>query len=125
MIICVPVDSVGQIDPRWGRAARVALGDVRDGRLARWHEFDVGWDQLHDVGPEGGHHARVARFLREHRVEIVLAHHMGDPMQLMLQQMGLDVRLGVAGDARLAVITEGSRAAGVLTNPARKPPLPM
>jgi len=111
VIICVPVDGSGQIDPRWGRAARVAVADVREGGLARWQEFDVGWDRLHDAASEGGHHARVARFLREHRVEAVLAHHMGDPMVLLLRQMGVEVRLGVAGPARLAAVSYGSSAA--------------
>lgn len=65
MVMCVPVVSDGQIDPRWGRAARVAIVDVEDGAVAGWREFDVAWDELHDVDTEGGHHARVVRFLRE------------------------------------------------------------
>ena len=34
MVVCVPVMSGGQIDPRWGRAARVAILDVEDGAVA-------------------------------------------------------------------------------------------
>ena len=104
MIICVPVTSTGDIDPRWGRAARVAIAEVGDGDLTRWEEYDVAWDALHDTGTEGGHHARVAGFVGEHGTEVVLAHHMGDPMIRMLEQMGLDVRLGASGDARRAVL---------------------
>ncbi len=103
MIICVPVTPAGEIDPRWGRAARVAVVEVRDGTLVRWEEHDVGWDQLHDVGSEGGHHARVARFLQAHVIEVVVAHHMGEPMAQMLGKMGIDVRLGAVGDAGRAV----------------------
>ena len=84
------------------RGARVAILDVQDGAVAGWQEFDVGWDELHDVGTEGGHHARVARFLREHGVQTVVAQHMGPDMEHMLEQMGLTVRLGASGDARQA-----------------------
>ena len=103
MVVCVPVTSEGWIDPRWGRADRVAVAEVRDGALEGWQEFQVSWGDLHDAGTEGSHHARVARFLREHRVEVVVASHMGDGMLRMLGTMGLQVRLGAAGDARAAV----------------------
>ena len=104
MIVCVPVTPAGEIDPRWGRAARVAVVDLRDGGIARWEEIQVGWDATHDVGSEGSHHARVARFLQEQAAEIVVAHHMGDPMLQMLEAMGVQVRLGARGDARRAVL---------------------
>ena len=104
MIVCVPVTSTGDIDPRWGRAARVAVAEVTGGELLRWEEFEVGWDRLHDAGTEGGHHARVARFLQERGVDVVVAHHMGDPMAQMLERMGLEVRLGASGDAGRAVL---------------------
>ena len=107
MLVCVPVTGDGQIDLRWGRAARVAIADVAEGALAGWREFDVAWDDLHDQGSEGGHHARVARFLREHGVQRVVASHMGPDMLHMLERMGLSVRLGVSGDARAAVIAAG------------------
>ena len=104
MIVCVPVTPAGEIDPRWGRAARVAVADVRDGGISSWEEFEVGWDTLHDVGSEGGHHARVARFLMEQGTEVVVADHMGESMLHMLAEMGVDVRLGAGGDARSAVL---------------------
>lgn len=105
MVICVPVDPSRRVDPRWGRAARVAVADVRDGAVTSWDEFDVGWDVAHDAGPEGTHHARIARFLQEHGVEAVVAGHMGPPMVTMLERMGLFVRLGAEGDARQAVLS--------------------
>lgn len=102
MRVCVPVTTDGQIDPRWGRAERVAVANVSGGRVAEWQEEEVGWNRLHDAGTEGSHHARVARFLQDHRVEMVIAHHMGAGMQHMLDRMGLAVRLGAQGDARAA-----------------------
>ena len=53
----------------------------------------------------GSHHARVARFRRDHEVEAVVAHHMGDGMRHMLDKMGLTVRLGEAGSARESATT--------------------
>ena len=104
MRVCVPVTTHGQVDHRWGRAARVAVAEVQDGLVLAWDEFDVAWDRLHDETTEGGHHSRVARFLRENRVDIVAAGHMGEPMVQMLGQMGIAVHLDVSGDARQAVI---------------------
>ena len=103
MVICLAVADDGCIDPHWGRAQRVAIAAVEDGTITRWEEFDVSWDTLHDTSPEGAHHARVARFLREHQADTVLAHHMGAGMASMLQKMGVAVSLGIVGDARQAV----------------------
>ena len=104
-IVCVPVTADGQVDARWGRAARVALAEVRDGSLVGWQEFGVAWDRLHDETTEGGHHARIARFLQDNRVETVAAGHMGGEMVHMLERMGIHVHLGVDGDAREAAIS--------------------
>jgi predicted Fe-Mo cluster-binding NifX family protein len=107
MRVCIPVSPNGQVDPRWGRAQRVAVADVNGDTIAGWEEFDVGWDGSHDAGGEGQHHARVARFLQEHRVERVVADHMGPGMAQMLEKMGIAVRLGAGGDARSAVQQTG------------------
>lgn len=100
MIVCVPVDGGGQVGPSWGRAPNVAIAEVRDGQIVAWRELAVGWDVLHDADGEGGHHARIASLLRELGVQAVLAGHMGAPMRRMLGNMGIDVHLGVSGDAR-------------------------
>jgi predicted Fe-Mo cluster-binding NifX family protein len=105
MVICLAVADDGCIDPRWGRAQRVAIATAEDGAITGWEEFDVSWDTLHDTGSEGTRHARVARFLRVHEVDTVLANHMGEGMAGMLQRMGVTVRLGLVGDARRAVTT--------------------
>jgi predicted Fe-Mo cluster-binding NifX family protein len=102
IVVCVPVTLEGLLDPRWGRAGRVAVATVNQDGIDDWQEFDVGWDRLHDTGTGGSHHARVARFLLDHKVEAVAAHHMGAPMAHMLEKMGLTVQLGEAGNAREA-----------------------
>ena len=104
MVVCVPVAADGQIDPRWGRADRVAIAEVTGRGIADWQEVDVGWSTLHDAGTEGSHHARVARLLQDHHVEAVVANHMGMPMVHMLERMGLKIRLGATGDARRAAM---------------------
>ena len=107
MIVCVPVPPDGDVDPRWGRAARVAIAKVEAGRITAWDEHAVAWDVLHDVGTEGGHHARVATFLNDHGVEVVVAGHMGPPMVGMLGKMRIVARMGAQGDARAAVELAG------------------
>jgi predicted Fe-Mo cluster-binding NifX family protein len=108
MNVCVPVGPDGQVGDGWGRAPRVAVAEIRDGSIRAWTEHDVRWDALHDVGTDGGHHARIATFLKDHGVEVVVAGHMGPPMQQMLMKMRIVARLGVTGDAREAVLAQAS-----------------
>ena len=109
MIVCVPVTPEGEVDPRWGRATQVVVARLEAGRIVAWDEHPVAWDVLHDVGTEGGHHARVATFLRDHGVEVVVAGHMGPPMTQMLGRMRILARMGASGDARVAVEAAGRR----------------
>jgi predicted Fe-Mo cluster-binding NifX family protein len=103
MIVAVPVTDDGLIGPAWGRAEKVAIADVVGDGISGWTEYPVGWNDLHDTGTEGSHHARIARFLIDHKVEMVVSGHMGPPMQMMLSRMGIRVRLGAQGNARQAV----------------------
>lgn len=111
MIVCVPIAPDGSVDPRWGRADRVAVAAVSAGGIERWDEHDVGWGALRDSGPEGSHHARIARFLRDHDVEAVVANHMGGGMEHMLGKMGIAVHLGAAGEAGAAVLAAAAGGA--------------
>ncbi|WP_448061372.1 NifB/NifX family molybdenum-iron cluster-binding protein [Cellulomonas hominis] len=104
VVVCVPVGEGRQVGHGWGRAARLAVVRVRDGKVVDWTEHDVRWDVLHDSTTEGGHHARVVRFLRDEHVDVVVANHMGPPMARMLATMGLRSVLGAAGDAEQAVL---------------------
>jgi predicted Fe-Mo cluster-binding NifX family protein len=74
MIVCVPVTADGQVGGGWGRADRVAVADVDNAGVT------------------------------EHKVTCVVAGHMGPPMEHMLGQMGITVRLGATGDARAAIL---------------------
>lgn len=112
MVVCVPLTPQGSIDPHWGRADRVAIARLNGNEIESWQEFDVGWGGLHDSGSEGTHHARIARFLREQGVQVVVADHMGPPMQHMLWKMGIELHLDASGSARqaaLGVVAGGER----------------
>lgn len=102
MRVCVPITADGQVDPRWGRAERVALADVVDGDVVEWREVTVSWGSLHDQGTEGAHHARIARFLRDNAVQAVAVDHVGAGMQRMLATMDIRLVPGRHGDARAA-----------------------
>jgi predicted Fe-Mo cluster-binding NifX family protein len=94
----------GTVGGGLGRASQVALATVTDGRIDAWEEVPVGWDRLHDEGTEGSHHARIATFLKEHDVEVVVTGHAGPGMQRMLGTMGLRLVMGGRGDAREAAV---------------------
>ncbi len=103
VIACVPVLPDGTVDPRWGRADRLAIAEVEGGRLLSWEEFQVDWSVRHDEGSSARHHARVARFLLEHHVGAVVAHHVGEGMVRQLATMKVALHLDAVGDARDAV----------------------
>ncbi|MGO1591330.1 MAG: NifB/NifX family molybdenum-iron cluster-binding protein [Ancrocorticia sp.] len=100
MIIATPVMPDGQIDPRWGKAPRVAVTEIEDGVIERWDEHEVGWDVLHDEGAHGTHHARIVKFLRENNVDAVIIARCGAPMLNTMQKMGLIIALDAEGPAR-------------------------
>lgn len=104
LVVAVALDTDERVDPRWGRAERVALVKVAQGLVSDWDVCEVGWDVAHDEGSERAHHARVARFVKQHAVNVVVAHHMGGDMRAMLERMGVEVHLGAAGEARRAVL---------------------
>ena len=110
-IVAVPVDpDGGLVGGSWGRAPRVAVATIADGGVADWVEHDVRWDELHDVGTEGGHHARIARFVMDNGVDVVAADHMGPPMIRMLGNMGIGIVLGATGDAREVAVAAAEMA---------------
>ncbi len=120
-VVAVPVTPDGVVGPSWGRAPRVAIASVSDGAVTSWAEHDVRWDVLHDEGTEGGHHARVARFLIDNEVQVVAADHMGPPMVRMLGTMGIGAVLGAAGDAREIAVAAVDAVAAAPVSPSAAP----
>lgn len=112
-VAAVAVDEDGNVDAHWGRARRLAVAEVEQGVLTRWDEDDVQWDALHETDSERAHHARVARYLKQQGVTVVVAFHMGHGMRAVLERMGITLRLGASGDARQAVLNAlGSQPGG-------------
>ena len=92
MIAVVPVTTQGLVDPRWGKAARVAVALVTGGEIVEWTEYDVGWDAAHDLGTEGSH-----------RITHVVVNHMGAPMVNTITKMGIAIVSAESVQAREAV----------------------
>ena len=108
LVVCIPVSTDRQMGHSWGKASRVAVVTVSGGAITDWAEHAVAWDESHDVGTEGSHHARVVRFLLDQNITTVIAEHMGPPMANTLGKMGIDTHIGVSGDAEAAVLAVAS-----------------
>jgi predicted Fe-Mo cluster-binding NifX family protein len=102
MIIGVTTTPHGTVGGGLGRAQTVAVADVRDGEVTSWTEVPVGWGDLHGIGPEGTHHARIVRFVREHALECVVTSGLGESMRTTMGKLGVVVRTDLTGDARAA-----------------------
>jgi predicted Fe-Mo cluster-binding NifX family protein len=102
--VLVTIRPDGTVVPGLGRAPLVAIATVQDGKVSGWQEHAVGWDAAHDEGTEGAHHARIARFLREHEVDVVVTGRAGAGMVRMLGTMGIRLVMDVEGDARAAAV---------------------
>lgn len=102
--VLVTIRPDGTVAPGLGRASLVAVATVTDGALTDWQEHAVGWDAAHDEGTEGAHHARIAKFLREHEVDVVVTGRAGAGMVRMLGTMGVRLVMDVEGDARASAV---------------------
>lgn len=108
MRIALPVEQDGVIGDGWGRAPRVAVAEVKnDGAIESWDEYAVQWDALREESREGQHHARIARFLIDHGVQMVIAGHMGAGMHRMLDEMHIAIVTDVSGSARDIAVQYG------------------
>lgn len=104
MNVMIPTRADGTVEPRFGRAPQVSVATVDgSGRITDWQVFDVEWDRLHDEGTEGGHHARIVRFLNEHQVAACVATHAGAGMQRTLAAMGVPLLPATLPEARASV----------------------
>ena len=97
MIVGVTTTPHGTVGGGLGRAQTVAVADVRDGEVTSWTEVPVGWGDLHGIGPEGTHHARIVRFVREHGLERVVTSGLGEGMRTTMGKLGVVVRTDLTG----------------------------
>ncbi len=103
MRIAIPVTEDEQVAHGWGRARDLAIVDASGGGIDEWTVVHVGWDELHDEGTHGSHHARIVRFCREHEITDVIVDHMGQGMVNTLTKLGLRLHQTTLGDARESV----------------------
>jgi len=103
MIIATPVDAAGQSAHAWGRAHWVAVAEVTD-TITSWDVHEVSWDDLHDSGTHGSHHARVVSFLKDHGIQAIVVDHVGEGMARMLDTMNIPLLPASAGDAKESVL---------------------
>lgn len=119
MIVATPVDQFGNTMHSWGRAHWIATGDVRDSdagepQVFDWQVHEVAWDQGHDAGTHGSHHATIVRFLRDQGIQAIVVDHVGEGMQRMLTSMGIPMLPASPGDARASVAAAAGWAKGRL-----------
>jgi predicted Fe-Mo cluster-binding NifX family protein len=104
VIVLVTLSAQGTVTGGLGRAQQVAVAHVHDGVVEQWSEHHVGWGDLHGTGPEGTHHARIVRFVREHGVDCVVTSGLGEGMRTTMSKLGVAVRTDLAGDAHEAAV---------------------
>ena len=117
MIVATPVDQSGNTMHSWGRAHWVATGEVRESgtgvpQVFDWRVHEVAWDQSHDAGTHGSHHATIVRFLKENGVQAVVVDHVGEGMRRMLATMDIPMLPASPGDARDSVAAAVTWAMG-------------
>lgn len=103
--LCAPLAEDGTINGRWCQSNRVAVADVREARITAWQEFDVGWERLHDEGPHEAHHDRMAAFLRDRGVNVIVVDHIGTCLRATLLKLDIAVHPGARGPADSAMVT--------------------
>lgn len=109
MIVATPVTCDGRTAHAWGRAHWLGIAEVTGPRVTSWTIHEVGWDDLHDAGTHGSHHARVVRFLKEQGVQVVVVDHVGPGMARVLESMQIPVLPATPGDARESILAAVAR----------------
>ncbi|MCA0250921.1 MAG: dinitrogenase iron-molybdenum cofactor [Actinobacteria bacterium] len=104
MIVATPVTADGRSAAAWGRAHWIGVADIDNGTVHTWRIHEVGWDESHDEGTHGSHHARIVRFLTEHGITAVVVDHMGPGMVQVLQKMGIPMLPATPGDAQASIL---------------------
>ena len=105
MIVATPVTEDGLSAAAWGKAHWIGVADVAERAVRSWQVHEVGWDESHDEGTHGSHHARIVRFLKEQGITAVVVDHMGPGMVQVMEKMGIPLLPVSAGDAQVSILT--------------------
>ncbi|MEL4506096.1 NifB/NifX family molybdenum-iron cluster-binding protein [Luteococcus sp. H138] len=108
MIVATPTTADGQSATSWGKAHWVGVAEFAPGaegpEVRAWQIHEVAWDESHDAGTHGSHHARIVRFLKDQGVQAVVVDHMGDGMRRVMNTMGIPLLPASPGDAQASVL---------------------
>ena len=104
MKLATPVDANGLSAHAWGRAHWIAVAEFSADALTGWEVYEVAWDESHDSGTHGSHHARIVRFLKDERIDAVVVDHMGEGMVRVMNTMGIPILTATPGDARASIL---------------------
>lgn len=105
MKIATPVDTAGHFAHAWGHAHWIAVADVTEGAITDWEVHEVDWDDLHDAGTHGSHHARIVTFLKEQQIQAIVVDHVGEGMRRILATMSIPMLPATPGDAKESVLS--------------------
>ncbi|MCL5736157.1 MAG: DUF134 domain-containing protein [Actinobacteria bacterium] len=94
MIVAVPFLN-GDVNAHFGSTRAFLIADTADRKIERTSLFELQGMQHN--------HAGIAGFLKEQRVEVILAGGMGAPMQQALKMHGFKLYCGVSGPATEAI----------------------
>lgn len=116
----------GRINPHFGRAKKVAVATVENGRIVAWEEVEAAFAEHHpgshhehgahhhDVQTAQGegrvrsgewskHQTAIKDFLVQHGVDVLILEHAGPGIARVLEETDIRVVTGARGDAREAV----------------------
>lgn len=104
MIVATPVTEDSQSASAWGKAHWIGVAGVIDGEVRSWQVHEVAWDESHDEGAHGSHHARIVRFVREQGITAVVVDHMGPGMVQVMLTMRIPLLPATPGDAKASIL---------------------
>ncbi|MGC8670175.1 MAG: NifB/NifX family molybdenum-iron cluster-binding protein [Candidatus Micrarchaeia archaeon] len=91
-IIMATVDMSGMLTGL-GRAPRVEIIYIKNDKVEKINEIDVKWDESHEKEQEGLHHAAVAKFIMNNKINEVITAGAGPDMHRMLERLGVKIKL--------------------------------
>lgn len=113
MVICATLVGPNQVGGGLGRTDRVVIARVRTDAEPKIEEHEVGWGSRYAQGAASEHHNEIARFLKDHEVEMVVT---GQAAKELEQILG-DMRIRLQTDQHGSLQSVLQSVTGSLTIP--------
>jgi predicted Fe-Mo cluster-binding NifX family protein len=113
MVICATLVGPNQVGGGLGRTDRVAIARMRNGSETQVEEHEVRWARLYDQRSATEHHDDIARFLKDHKVEMVVTGHAARDLEQILDDMSIELKTDQSGSLQLVL----DKISGSLTTP--------